>query len=125
MEQTISARFDSMDAADAAAMRVKSHFNNIKSVRISYKSILAEQPQDNALLSGLFTPVPLVNGIYTNGILPPTVSGAAIRDSLEDTHAGSSLPAPDHVTVTVTATGKNANAIAASLRFSGGIDVKS
>ena len=124
MDKTITAKFDSVDAATFAARRVTSHFQGVKSVRVSYKGIHREDDMDGGGWLGLFAPLPLNGGTYTNSIANSIVPVEPIAASILAEDAVQHEPQPNHVTVRVTASEQDANAIGATLRFGGGIEVK-
>lgn len=121
MNQTITARFDSVDLATAAAAHVRAHFHTIKSIRMACKNArhYMETPH---IFSDLFTPVgygpaPLLN----NGTIPELFNGNVFREKRQlAAHADE----VQDVRLSLTLSSREANAVAASLRTQGGIEVR-
>lgn len=121
MQKTITAQFDSVDAATFAVRRVTDHFGDIQSVRISYKNIGDGHEEEPYLFSDAFTPLSYAVQPIVNGIMSPFFNQNVIRErEQQEAHR----TAVQKVTVRIHAAGSNANAIGSTLRFGGGNRVK-
>lgn len=117
MSKTITATFDSIDAATIAASNTKDHCTNVEGVKIKYKQNHGDH--EPYLFSGAFTPVEAsVPSVLQNGLYPVAVNVDAL---------GQYNPYPtksSKVKVEIVASGANVSPICSTLRQAGGISVK-
>lgn len=121
MNQTITARFDSVDLATAAAAQIRAHFHSVKSIRMACKNARHAVETPN-VFSDLFTPVgygpaPLLN----NGPIPELFNGNVFREKRQSAAHADEV---QDVRLSLTVSSREADAIAASLRTQGGMEVR-
>lgn len=120
MSKTITAKFDSIDAATIAASNAKDRFENISSVKVKYKTEQDEHEVEPFIFSGGFAAVNAADvstpSVLQNGMYPVAVNIDAINDS---------RPArTKKATVEITAKGTNVDPICSTLRQGGGVSLK-
>lgn len=141
MDQTITAVFESVDAASFAVRRITSHFGGVKQIRMRYRKLEDEHSHLPGNWIGVIPPGAAVSGQSGNGMYPG-YAGAGISGTgyffspvsfyaeggdfykIGNQREGEPPEPRERMMIQITADTRNANRIAASLRSSGGWDVR-
>ena len=117
MKKMITATFESVDTATLAASHVKDKCDNVKEVKIRYKT--PHHSSRSRLFASVFTPVDAATPtVMQNGLFPVAVNIDAIGTQNKNDYI------PSKAMVEITATQDNIHTISSILRQGGGIEVK-